>query len=192
MGPYHARAMGNTLRDHRTPSDLAAIGQVIDFKEKISDFEHLAKIVEDDLAALDPAKMPLGWRESVVTGQIQFGESVAHEGLPVLDGRVMANVDAVCQRCLNALQVPLDVELKLLFSDSDKSDDRCGDYDVWELEGETLRPLDLIEEALIMALPLAAKHSESAVCKRLGVDEDGAQRTATPFEDLKARMAAKK
>ena len=37
-GTYHARAMGNTLRDRRTPLELAASGQVIEFSEKIFDW----------------------------------------------------------------------------------------------------------------------------------------------------------
>ena len=60
--------MGNPLRDRRTVVELASVGQVIEIADKISSFENLAGIVEADLAALDPDKMPPDWRESVVRG----------------------------------------------------------------------------------------------------------------------------
>ena len=66
-GPYHARAMGNPLRDRRPLAELAEKGQVIEITAKISDFERLAGIVEADLATLDPDKLPQGWRDSAGT-----------------------------------------------------------------------------------------------------------------------------
>ena len=64
--------MGNTLRDSRTPSDLATSGQLIEINEKIAGFENLVQIMKADLLALDPAKLPANWRDSVVAGQLHF------------------------------------------------------------------------------------------------------------------------
>jgi uncharacterized metal-binding protein YceD (DUF177 family) len=191
-GPYHARAMENTLRDSRAPSELAESGQVIEVREKITDFEHLAKIVEADLLALDPAKLPHNWRESVVEGELAFSISGAHEGRPVLNGQAAVVVDVVCQRCLEPFQLPLEAELRFLFANRGESDDEHGGYELWELAGETLRPIDLVEEALIMAMPFSAMHTDSAECKKQDAGTSGRTQTTMPFAELKAQLAGKK
>jgi hypothetical protein len=92
--------MVNLLRDHRTPQDLAASGQVIELNEKLSGFSGLAEIVDADLSALDADKLPPNWRESAVTGLLSFGFADAQSPLPTLVGRLAVTIDAVCQRCL--------------------------------------------------------------------------------------------
>lgn len=191
-GPYHARAMGNPLRDLRTPSDLAISGQVIEFTEKLSNFEGLAKIVEADLLALDPVRLPVNWRDSLVTGTLSFRVASAHKGLPVLEGQVAATLDAVCQRCLGPFQMPLEVQLRLLFADGHKSEDDGGGYEVWELAEETLRPLDIVEEALIMAIPFSATHVDSDICARMDEKIESGVKKLAPFAGLKAQMDGKK
>lgn len=179
--------MGNPLRDRRTPREFAASGQIIDFKEKISDFERLAEISENDLSALDAGRIPPGWRDRVIAGRLRFGFADAQQGLPTLEGTVTATLDTVCQRCLQAMELPLAVDLRLLFTDDDTLADNA-DFEVWELNEDTLRPLDIVEESLIMALPLAAVHGEDGDCRR--PEEAAAKRpdTVRPFASLKAQM----
>jgi len=193
-GTYHARAMGNLLRDRRAPSELAASRQVIDFEEKLKDFSHLAAIVEGDLESLDAAKMPPKWRDAAISGRLTFGFADAQSGLgaegawPMLHGKVAATIDAVCQRCLEPFQLPLAAELRLLFTD-DASVGTAGDgFEVWELDEDKLRPLDLVEEALIMALPFAAMHDDDATCHEPEVLEEKPGKTTRPFADLKSQM----
>jgi uncharacterized metal-binding protein YceD (DUF177 family) len=188
--------MGNTLRDSRTPSDLATSGQLIEFNEKIVGFENLAQIMEADLLALDPAKLPTNWRDSVVAGQLFFRESTAHGGLPVLEGQVETVIDAVCQRCLEPFRMPLETELRFVFlggqKNNDDYNDELGGYEVWELQEETLRPLDLVEEGLIMAMPFSAMHTDSVDCSRLEMKTESAPKTTIPFADLQSQMAGEK
>ena len=114
MGPYHARAMGNPLRDRRTAAELASDRQVIEIADKISSFDSLASIVEADLAALDPDKMPSGWRDCAVLGDLQFGFADEKRRIPMVSGDVKADVAAVCQRCLEPFQLQLEIEPQLL------------------------------------------------------------------------------
>ena len=102
-----------------------------------------------------------------------------------LKGRVETSVPAVCQRCLGAMRLPLQLQLDLLLAAGEAGDGQ----EVWELEDETVRPLDVIEESMIMAMPLAAMHRQGERC-------DAPQRTAEtpseskvrPFADLKAQL----
>jgi uncharacterized protein len=187
-GPYHARAMGDPLRDHCPQSELAENRQVIDFSEKISEFEGLAEIVENDLETLDPDTLPLGWRDSLVAGQLSFGFADAQGGVAALEGEVTTTIDAVCQRCLSAFRMPLKAELRLLFDadDSVLADDES--YEIWELEEKKFRPLDLVEEALIMSMPLVAMHVDDENCHRADTPVADSNEKIRPFASLKSQM----
>ena len=181
--------MGNPLRDRRTPQELAASGQVIEISEKIGSFERLAEIVGGDLKTLDPDKLPPDWRDAVVEGQLSFGFADAQQGLPALKGMVAVTIDAVCQRCLEPMQLPLGAELRLLFTDAEIDAGYSEEFEVWEMEEERLRPLDLVEEVLIMSMPISALHVDDAVCVEPDTDEEASEQgTTRPFADLKSQM----
>lgn len=63
------------------------------------------------------------------------------------------------------------------------------EYEIWETAEETVRPLDIVDEALIMAMPLSVAHEDTGDCgplvKKLAAKESGRNR---PFADLKSRM----
>ena len=144
--------------------------------------------MEADLSALDADKVPQGWRDRTVAGRLSFGFADAQQGLPVLEGSVAATVDAVCQRCLEPMELKLSAELKLLFTgDPALATDDSG-FEVWELEEETLRPLDIVDEALAMALPLAALHENDENCSRPAEAADQRRDTIRPFAALKSQM----
>lgn len=187
-GPYHARAMGNPLRDRRTPQQFAASGQVIDFEIKIGELGRLAEIVEKDLAALDTAEIPCGWRDRVVAGRLSFGFADAQQGLPKLEGSVSATVDAVCQRCLAPLELPLVAELHLLFARDDTPTAKESGFEIWELEEESVSLLDVVDEVLAMAVPLAVLHENDENCSRLAEAAEEGKDTIRPFAALKSQM----
>jgi len=178
--------MGNPLQDRRTPQDFAASGQVIEISEKIGNFERLAEIVEADLGALEPDRLPRDWRESPVDGQLSFGFTGAQGGVPALEGQVVATIHAVCQRCLEPFRLPLAVKLRLLFGAEQSAGD--GGYEVWELKEDKLCPADVVEEALIMAMPFSARHDFDTHCVKADAVEDRAEKTVRPFADLKSQM----
>jgi uncharacterized metal-binding protein YceD (DUF177 family) len=181
--------MGNPLRDRRTPQELAASGQVIEISDKIGSFGQLAEIVGGDLETLDPDKLPRGWRDAVVEGRLSFGFADAQQGLPALEGTVAVTIDAVCQRCLGPMLLPLVADLRLLFIDAESDAGIAEGFEVWEMEEERLRPLDLIEEVLIMSMPISALHVGDAVCVEPGTDEAASEKgTTRPFAGLKSQM----
>lgn len=184
--------MGNPLRDRRTAAEFASVGQVIEFTEKISSFAGLAAIVEADLAALEPARKPLAWREREVSGRLKFGFVDVAGRLPIVSGRATTNIDAVCQRCLEPFQLTLDIEPKLLLLDAEQVVEGYEAFEVWELDNPALRPQDIVEELLIMALPYSAMHSRKAECKVFSAAEPpdvaGITKLKRPFANLRSQM----
>ncbi len=182
--------MGNPLRERRTAADWAAASQVIEIAEKIGDFEQLASVIEADLGTLEVDKIPAGWRDARVAGRLEFGFADAQQQLPRVACRVGTTVDAVCQRCLEPFRLPLEAEADLLLLALEQGADGYDEYEVWELQETLLRPKDIVEELLIMALPFAAMHTESAACKALAAPEAAdAERKTTPFAALREQMA---
>jgi len=181
--------MGKPLRDRRTAAEWAASRQVIEIADKISEFPQLEAIVEADLAALDADVRPADWRAARVTGRLAFGFADQSERLPTVECSADVTVDAVCQRCLEAFRLPLAVDVKLLLLELDQEAEGYDDLEVWELEERLLRPQDIVEELLVMAMPFAAMHTDPASCRALKAQPVRAADTTTPFAALREQMA---
>jgi len=180
--------MGNLLRERRTAAEWASAEQVIEITDKIGGFERLASVVQADIAALDADKTPTDWRDSVVAGTLEFGFADAQRRVPTVRCDVAATVDAVCQRCLEAFQLPLATEANLLLLERQDTAEEYGDFEVWELNEETLQPLNIVEELLIMALPFSAMHGDLESCKALSAATDDREKMTKPFAALREQM----
>ena len=180
--------MGNPLRVRRPVAELAAKGQVIEIAEKVSSFEQLAGMVEADLATLDPDKIPHGWRESMVTGWLEFGFADAQKQVVSLVGEVAVILDAVCQRCLEPFRLRLETGLRLLPMTVEQGVSTGTDFEPWELQDEMVCPAEIVEEVLIMAMPLSAMHEDAATCRDYEPADDEALQTTRPFAALKAQL----
>ena len=180
--------MGNPLRVRRPVAELAAKGQVIEIAEKIGNFRQLARIVEADLATLDPDKIPDGWRDSVVTGRLAFGFADAQMQVASLEGEVNVTLDAVCQRCLEPFRLALSVELRLLPTTAGEGVATATDFELWELDEELICPAEIVEEMLIMAMPLSAMHETADACGGYEPADEQVEQTTRPFAALRAQL----
>jgi len=171
--------------------ELADSRQVFDISSKIKEFPRLKEAVERELAALEPADRPSSWADLPVSGKIGFGYVDERSEAIGADLAVSAAVPVVCQRCLELFEFELDTTAALLFAQNGADDDgaevREG-YETWELSGDRVRPVELADEALVMAMPFAAKHTEERCGARFAPEEEKPD-TVRPFADLKALMA---
>ena len=62
------------------------------------------------------------------------------------------------------------------------------DFEPWELEDEKVCPAEIVEEVLIMAMPLSAMHENAAACRVYEPAEEEVQQTTRPFATLKAQL----
>ena len=180
--------MGNPLRVRRPVAELAAKGQIIEIADKISNFERLAGIVEADLATLDPDKIPDDWRDSPVTGRLEFGFADAQMQVASIEGEVAVTIDAVCQRCVEPFRYALSAELRLLPTTAGEGVSKGTDFELWELEDASICPAEMIEEVLIMAMPLSAMHDDAEVCGGYEPADEQVEQTTKPFAELRAQL----
>ena len=192
MCPYDARAMANPLTDRAQPSQLAESGQVIETEGKLSEFKRLKEIVAADLASLSPAARPKKWRHAPIDIRLAFGWADARQQIPALEGQISARIDAVCQRCLEPFELSLNAQLKLLLPTPGGEATTFEEYEIWETAEDTVRPLDIVDEALIMAMPYSPTHEEFSMCGPLAEKLQREEaKTVRPFADLKSQMRDK-
>ena len=179
--------MDDPLRDRRPPRDWAASAQIVEISEKIGSFTRLARVVEADLSALESGKIPADWRDSLVTGKLKFDFPDSREGTVALELSLAVRVAAICQRCLRPFELPLSTNLALLLGGPQDTIAERDNYEIWELTEEAVSPMDIVDEALVMAMPLSAMHEEAGDC--VAVDErEAGEKMTTPFASLRAQM----
>lgn len=179
--------MGDPLRDRRPPRDLAQDQQVVEISHEIGDFSRLIEIVNADLSALDSGKIPADWHKSRVAGRLKFGHSAAGDGVAELNLRLEATVPATCQRCLRPFAMPLETSLALLVCGPGEAPDEQQGFEIWELDEDVVSPLEIADEALVMAMPLAAMHEDSEDCVAEAATTV-AEKTTMPFANLREQM----
>ena len=183
--------MGDPLRDRRPLRELAANRQTIEIKAKIADFERLVEVVGTDLSRLPADEVPQDWQNSEVTGRLAFGFEDAQDGVVLLDLALAVRLPAQCQRCLGAFEMPVETDLRIALAAPGQEVAEAGEREVWEWDEDRPRAIDIAEEALIMALPLSARHERSKDCIEIEA-ADEQEETTTPFASLRAQLDERK
>jgi|AutmiccommuBRH23_1029490.scaffolds.fasta_scaffold01945_7 uncharacterized protein len=120
-----------------------------------------------------------------VTVELQF--SAEEGGKPEIHGHVETRVTLNCERCLKPVELTLAAEpaLGLVRTDAE-AEALPGRLDPCVLPGEDLDLFELVEEELLLALPIVAMHEDVSCQPWLaGVDDaDDADDTQSPFRAL--------
>jgi uncharacterized protein len=97
---------------------------------------------------------------------LDFTRSVG--GRPMIKGHIRGNVVLECQRCMQPVTIPLDVpvEVALTTFESDERPEQEG-LEAWLVEDERLFIQDFVEDEILLALPLAAKHEQCEPVRKL-------------------------
>jgi uncharacterized protein len=121
------------------------------------------------------------------------------EGRRRLSGSLDAVATLLCQRCLQPLQVELHSSLKLLFVDSEAEVKQASHTDADDVivdKGESPDVLAIIEDELILSLPLAPVHEKDScntalnalrqetTAEKLGENSKDENRKQNPFAIL--------
>lgn len=81
------------------------------------------------------------------------------QGVAWLEGEVSTSVTLTCQRCLEAVAVPLAADVRLaLLSDEADADRLAADADYVVVDEAQFSLQEALEDELILALPLAPSH----------------------------------
>jgi uncharacterized protein len=156
--------------DHINNLDFAMRQQVLDGEIPLANMTRLHTILADggDLASDSHIRFKL-------TGQSQ------HYHLPSLHLILEANLPMLCQRCLAQMSVPIQLHFEYVVSAEESAALDESDEMDWVEQSDAMDLQALIEDELLIALPIAPVHSP--LCKQLNL-ESGEK--PNPFSVLKA------
>jgi uncharacterized protein len=124
--------------------------------------------------------------EGDVAVKLEFGHSV---GFACLKARVSAKLLVTCQRCLKPMVTEVAGNFKLALVNSEEDFELVPDeFEPYLLEGEEQSIIDLIEDELLLSLPMVTVH-ETACSDFMTSQEkvrQEAKEAAHPFAALKA------
>lgn len=128
------------------------------------------------------------------------------EGRPWVHGQLSAELELTCQRCLKPLQYRVDESFELLLLASEEELKAVPEsQDALVVEATRLDVHWLVEEQVLLALPLIPKHENADECEGAPVrlieeaqildnekDEPAAQERQKPFQNLRELLGNKR
>ena len=126
-------------------------------------------------------------REGTAHGKLRF-HRVA--GAPAAEGRVTATLHLTCQRCMGELALAVDAPCRLVFAEEDAADAVPADEELMTTRGGRISLAELVEEELLLALPLVPRHGEGTECSMRAAGQAPAadERKQRPFAGLRDLM----
>ena len=160
----------------------------LDFHCSLSLFDKLTDfIAKDHKFAIKPLESNQWVNESVKVDleikSIDFGNP-----MNVVSGRIEAKLFLTCQNCLNIFENEIDVPVKIALCADQNAYQGNKDYEPWEIEGCSVKIIDLIEELLLISIPLYVKHHDDKVCVILKKPQTSSDLTTFPFANLKNQL----
>jgi DUF177 domain-containing protein len=167
---YHARLM--YARPFINSLDFAGNGRKIGGEVQVAELPRMLELLEN--------------AQGILSYTVQGGVDI--HGTCFLDLSVNGQCRLRCQRCLNGLDCPVRLDTRLLLRDQaslDALDDKVARGEDEEFDSILADPhldvLNLLEEEILLSLPIAPKH-EFGAC--LAAGEENRHEERNPFEVL--------
>jgi uncharacterized protein len=118
-------------------------------------------------------------------------------GLAVVSGHAVAGLRVTCQRCLGTMPISLQTDIHLGIVRSDGEAERLPEgLEPLLVPTGLLRPREMVEDEIILGLPLVPRHPDETACQPHGdwdeaTGQGGAERAEGPFavlEQLKSKQ----
>lgn len=160
LNPYYCALMlESTLPDQIKPLKLAKRSSSLTGKWSLDKFVRLTADAVDDVGE--------------VSIKAEFSRD---EGFPSLAGKATAGVKFECQRCLEPVVVTLEVDLNVAFVSTEEQMESIPEpFEAVLLEDEEISLIEVVEEELILALPLVAYHESCDAYEYRTEDEKAAE-----------------
>ena len=105
-------------------------------------------------------------------GYFEWYFNVNKAGRAYIEGHAEVEIQVVCQRCLQVMRVPLAAQTLLgLLSPRQNEDDLPEDWEPLVIDKIPMSLLDLLEDELILALPLVFRHDECPANQHQNTEE---------------------
>jgi uncharacterized protein len=150
------------------------------------EFAEAGASLRGDFAAADFARL----RDKLAAGcgGVEYELQGCHDtqGRPALQLRMRGSLQLVCQRCLGAVEQPVDIDSQLVLAASQAEIDReplTPEGPDRVVASRSMPVRELIEDELLLAVPYAPRHARCALQGAAGSDS-----TRSPFAGLGALL----
>lgn len=87
------------------------------------------------------------------------------DGKPIIHGTMQGTMELICQRCMGRMQHEIDERFDLMLVESESQFDAVPEsHEPWLTDSALTDVIELVEEQLLLALPLLAKHADESEC----------------------------
>jgi uncharacterized protein len=94
----------------------------------------------------------------------------------LIRGSIRARLNVLCQRCLESLEISIEDEFSLVVVDSEESAAKLDDsLDPWVCVDHKLGLAGLVEEQLILCVPIVNYHQDPKCVESLGYDPESSE-----------------
>ena len=151
------------------------------------DVERLADLAEQLSVSVPAAELPrlqdvLALSEGAAQGEMAFERKGKR---PMARVRVEARLPLRCQRCLKLVWVEVAGESEVWFvSEESEADALEPGVEPTLAPGWQIAPRDVLEEELLLAMPLIPRHGESEQCQSVAAPTREAETVQRPFAEL--------
>jgi uncharacterized protein len=121
------------------------------------------RLLEGKIALSEMARLGESLQETQGEAQVSLEFGIDNEGIRFIQGHIQAEVTLQCQRCLETMRYPIDSEFLLGLVRSDREAENLpSHYEPLQVDDEPLFLRDIIEDELLLALPVVAMHPPQA------------------------------
>jgi uncharacterized protein len=167
---YHTRPMSQAWSKLHDVDLLADGRAAFDFDIPLAEFPRL--------------RLQLGAADGRARGTVRFGREV---GNAVADLEFAADVPLVCQRCMGPFRRQVEAHGRVaLLADERAADKVPEERETMFVEGNRVRLLDVVEEELLLSLPIVPLHESEDECSP-GEQESFEPAAHEPAEDTVQR-----
>ncbi len=157
-GLYHTLLQKNTIRTDHVSSDFS---EAIDYRQAALDARRMAGVVP--LVRFERVVQVAADAEGEVDVALRFERDAA--GRHLVRGRLRADIALVCQRCLEPMRHALDTRFRVaVVTDDREAGSLPPDLEAWVVPDRHLDALTLLEDELLLSLPIVARH-EGEECR---------------------------
>lgn len=120
-----------------------------------------------------------------VTSELEFTRDPSDRDVVI--GKARATATMTCQRCLRPMQVELDADIALVvLADETQAESLPGEVEPVIASNGEVSPLEMVEDELILALPVVPMHGPEARCEVPAETTPTGTARPNPFAVLKS------
>lgn len=161
-------------------------------------FAHNGRELEGEIELTSLSRLKPSLFNETGTVKVKMRFDIDQTGTPYMQGQFVADLSLTCERCLGELLYPVTIETLLGLVKHERLVSKLSEqYEPWVIDdSEFVNPADVVEDELILALPLVPKHDFDCLPKEVWQSgdkeiEEKPEKQASPFAVLSALKSKK-